>query len=139
MSQLPKGFALRFARHASASSVGSPLVPTTRYYSQRTASVSPTSATEVAVKYPYHIPRNSRGALPVYTDIRNGGTRYLVLVTHVQGNANAFRDDLAATLFDADSPEAARLRAEVARQGTVVLRGGRWKHRVMDWLRQKGF
>lgn len=34
----------------------------------------------------YHVRRNSRGSIPVYTDIRNGGSRYLVLIRNVQGN-----------------------------------------------------
>lgn len=45
-----------------------------------------TSATRV--RYPYFVPRNSKGSLPVYTDIRNGGTRQLLLVRNVDGNAN---------------------------------------------------
>ena len=34
----------------------------------------------------YFVPRNSRGSLPVYSDIRNGGTRYLISVRNVDGN-----------------------------------------------------
>lgn len=37
---------------------------------------------------PYFVPRNSRAALPVYSDIRNGRSRYRVLVKNVQGNIN---------------------------------------------------
>lgn len=37
---------------------------------------------------PYCVQRNSRGSIPVYTDIRNAGTRYLVLIRNVQGNVN---------------------------------------------------
>ncbi|KAG6817092.1 hypothetical protein H0H87_012860 [Tephrocybe sp. NHM501043] len=36
-------------------------------------------------RYPYFVPRNTRGNLPVYTDVRNGGTRYLVLVRNIDG------------------------------------------------------
>ena len=35
---------------------------------------------------PYFIPRNTRGSLPVYSDVRNGGTRYLISVRNVEGN-----------------------------------------------------
>jgi hypothetical protein len=38
------------------------------------------------VRYAYYVPRNSRGALPVYSDIRNNGTRILVLIRNVEGN-----------------------------------------------------
>lgn len=34
----------------------------------------------------YFVPRNSRGSLPVYSDIRNGGTQYLISVRNVGGN-----------------------------------------------------
>lgn len=37
---------------------------------------------------PYSVARNSQGSLPVYSDIRNGGSRYLVLVRNVKGNVN---------------------------------------------------
>lgn len=64
----------------------------TRCYSQQTVSV-PSPATSNApgaqlaqLSHPYVVPRNSRGSLPVYSDIRNGGTRYLVLVKNVHGN-----------------------------------------------------
>lgn len=40
------------------------------------------------VRYPYFIRRNSRGSLPVYTDIRNGGTRYLISIRNVNGQIN---------------------------------------------------
>jgi len=90
-------------------------------------------------KPPYIVTRNSRGSLPVYSDIRNGGSRYLVLIRNVNGNVNALRDDLTASLFQPGSPEAARLKLSVPRSDTLVLTGGRWKHRIMEWLRLKGF
>ena len=46
------------------------------------------STTPAQQLHPYFIPRNTRGNLPVYTDIRNGGTRYLVLLRNVDGNVN---------------------------------------------------
>lgn len=53
-----------------------------RSYSQ--SALSPVSGSASAT--PYSVPRNSRGTLPVYTDIRNGGTRYLVLVRNIRGD-----------------------------------------------------
>ena len=35
----------------------------------------------------YFVPRNSRGNLPVYTDVRNNGGRFFVLVCNIDGNA----------------------------------------------------
>ena len=37
---------------------------------------------------PYLVRRNTKGSIPVYTDIRNGGTKYLVLIRNVEGNVN---------------------------------------------------
>jgi len=117
----------------------------TRCYSQQTVSVpsSATSSTPGAqlaqLSHPYFVPRNSRGSLPVYSDIRNGGTRYLVLVKNVHGNINDLRDDLTKSLFEAGSQEASRLKMSTHRNDTLILSGGRWKHKVMDWLRLKGF
>ncbi|KAI0709065.1 mitochondrial large subunit ribosomal protein-domain-containing protein [Earliella scabrosa] len=88
---------------------------------------------------PYHVPRNTRGSIPVYTDIRNGGTKYLVLIRNVQGNIDALADDLARTLFPAGSSEAERISVETVRKQHVVVTGGRWKPDVLRWLAEKGF
>jgi len=39
-----------------------------------------------AKKLPYFIPRNTRGNVPVYSDVRNNGTRYLLYLRNVEGN-----------------------------------------------------
>jgi large subunit ribosomal protein L49 len=87
-----------------------PLFQTARSFSQR------------LLQHPYCVPRNTRGNLPVYTDIRNGGTRYLVLICNVGGNADVrhvfifsstvhltpfqqLARDLTESLFVRDSPE----------------------------------
>lgn len=36
---------------------------------------------------PYFVPRNTRGSLPVYTDIRNSN-KYLTLIRNVEGNVD---------------------------------------------------
>lgn len=46
------------------------------------------SYVQSAVSLPYHVPRNTRGSIPVYTDIRNAGTRNLTLIRNVQGNTD---------------------------------------------------
>ena len=57
----------------------------------RNARALTTSSVTVSSSAPhqpaYDVPRNSNGSLPVYTDIRNGGTRYLTLIRNVEGNA----------------------------------------------------
>lgn len=50
--------------------------------------VAPRDATATVVRHPYFIQRNSRGSIPVYTDVRNAGSRYLVLIRNVEGNVN---------------------------------------------------
>ncbi|KAG6334557.1 hypothetical protein ID866_4533 [Astraeus odoratus] len=88
---------------------------------------------------PYFVRRNSRGSLPVYTDIRNGRTRYLIQIRNVEGQVQALANELRASLFQADSLEAAKLRIRVHDQRHVLLSGGRWKADVMSWLAAKGF
>ncbi|KAL1746080.1 mitochondrial large subunit ribosomal protein-domain-containing protein [Schizophyllum fasciatum] len=98
-----------------------------------------THAGQRAVAHPFFVPRNSRGSLPVYSDIRNGGGRYLVLVRNVDGDANALASALRRDLFPEDSPEAARLAVEVKHARHLVITGGRWKQAVTEWLISRGF
>ncbi|KAF5387041.1 hypothetical protein D9615_001656 [Tricholomella constricta] len=93
----------------------------------------------VSVKFPYFIPRNTRGNLPVYTDVRNGGSRYLVLVRNVDGNVDRLAKELRTKLFPKDSPEASRLNIEIVRSKNLVITGGRWKNDVVEFLKEKGF
>jgi hypothetical protein len=64
----------------------------TRFYSQAAATTrvlaAPRPSSPALVHYPYFLPRNSQGNLPVYTDVRNGGSRYLVLIRNIDGNAD---------------------------------------------------
>jgi large subunit ribosomal protein L49 len=61
---------------------------TLRSFSQLVASRDSTLKHEEFVRHPYFVPRNTRGSLPVYTDVRNGGTRYLMLIRNIDGDAN---------------------------------------------------
>lgn len=47
-----------------------------------------TQLAAAAADLPYRVRRNSHGSVPVYTDIRNGGTRYLVQIRNVEGNVD---------------------------------------------------
>ncbi|KAJ4467475.1 mitochondrial large subunit ribosomal protein-domain-containing protein [Lentinula edodes] len=93
------------------------------------------------VHQPYFVPRNSNGSLPVYTDIRNGGTRLLLTIRNIDGNITAFAKELSDGLFPPGSPEASRLKVSVSRSKHLIIQGGtgRWKHNIIDWLLQKGF
>jgi hypothetical protein len=65
-----------------------PLQRLTPFRSPRLLAQLTTATTQGVPVHPYFVPRNTRGNLPVYTDVRNGGTRYLVLVRNVDGNVN---------------------------------------------------
>ncbi|TFK42740.1 mitochondrial large subunit ribosomal protein-domain-containing protein [Crucibulum laeve] len=92
-----------------------------------------------AFQHSYFVPRNTRGNLPVYTDIRNGGTRYLVTIRNVDGSVATLARDMAKSLFPKDSEDASRLNIEVVRATGLIISGGRWRNQVVEWLRQKGF
>jgi large subunit ribosomal protein L49 len=70
------------------------LTRASRYYSQQIAdttrkNVSYSTQQQCSpnlVRYPYFVPRNSRGSLPVYSDIRNNGTRILLMIRNVEGS-----------------------------------------------------
>ena len=129
-------------------------ISTTRPLNQPTVTQPQTAS----LQYPYFVPRNSRGNLPVYTDVRNGGSRYQVLVRNVEGNASVspfslqdhlwvkpsrgiqiLAKHLAESLFEGNTPEASRMKIEVVRSKHLVVAGGHWKNEVVEWLRQKGF
>ncbi|KAG9318265.1 ribosomal protein L49/IMG2 [Chiua virens] len=88
---------------------------------------------------PYLVRRNTRGSLPVYSDIRNARTRYTVQIRNVEGNINHLVHDLRQSLFSKDSPHAQRLAVNVHQQKHIILSGGRFKRDVMAWLAAKGF
>ncbi|KAH9966420.1 hypothetical protein BC827DRAFT_1264409 [Russula dissimulans] len=91
-------------------------------------------------RHTYFVPRNSRGSLPVYSDVRNGGTQYLISVRSVEGNIKALADDLLRDLSDPQSStESSLIKARITRSKQLVLSGLRRKHAVLDWLVRHGF
>ncbi|KAI6118759.1 mitochondrial large subunit ribosomal protein-domain-containing protein [Pisolithus croceorrhizus] len=91
------------------------------------------------VQRPYFVRRNTHGSLPVYTDIRNGGTRYLVQIRNVEGQAQVLANELKASLFGPNSPATAKLGVRVHGRRHIIITGGRWKVDVMAWLASRGF
>ncbi|KAI0736941.1 ribosomal protein L49/IMG2 [Fomitopsis betulina] len=87
----------------------------------------------------YHVPRNARGSIPVYTDIRNAGSRHLTLIRNIEGDANALAQDLQSSLHPKGSYEARRMRVHVLHNKHVALAGGLWKNEVIRWLVGRGF
>ena len=43
---------------------------------------------KTAIEYPYFVPRNSNGCVPVYSDFKNNKTREITLIRNVEGNVN---------------------------------------------------
>ncbi|THV07894.1 hypothetical protein K435DRAFT_709018 [Dendrothele bispora CBS 962.96] len=95
--------------------------------------------TRPQASYPYFVPRNSNGSLPVYSDIRNAGTRHLVLLRNIDGDPNALAQDLSQSLFASGTPESSKLKINVVRSKHLIISGGRWKNDVLEWLLRKGF
>jgi hypothetical protein len=50
---------------------------------------------KTAVEYPYFVPRNSNGCVPVYSDFKSNKTREITLIRNVEGSVNV------CTVFDA--------------------------------------
>jgi hypothetical protein len=57
-----------------------------RFFIPSRLATSGTPSSSESSHHPYLVPRNSRGTLPVYSDVRNGGTRYLISIRNVEGN-----------------------------------------------------
>ncbi|GAA5991617.1 hypothetical protein JCM10908_005791 [Rhodotorula pacifica] len=101
--------------------------------SQTAAEASSLSATPPTSETapPYFVPRTAGGELPVYSDVRNGGSRVYTIVRKTRGDLNALQRDLASYLTDVPShvkPSA----------GQVILRGD-WVRETKEWLAAKGF
>jgi len=147
--RLPRPLSLSFSGITSRYSLHS------RFFASDTASGS----APPSHRHTYFVPRNSRGSLPVYSDVRNGGTQYLISVRSVQGNIKvcdpvphdrslshlpssqkALSDDLLRDLSDPKSTtESSLIKARITRSKQLVLSGLRRKHAVLDWLVRQGF
>jgi len=121
-------------------------IRTQRNYSQRIAVATRDGSSNPAqqvprtklVQYPYYVPRNTRGSLPVYSEIRNNGTRVQVLIRNIDGNAETLAKDLTTALLEKGVPNATRMKVMV-KSRLLVLQGGYWKNDVMNWLIARGF
>ncbi|KAF9483835.1 hypothetical protein BDN70DRAFT_873217 [Pholiota conissans] len=118
----------------ASTSASSPLPASTSTPSSPSAKTAATN-----LKLEYFVPRNTNGNLPVYTDVRNAGSRHLVLIRNVEGNLNALAKDLSQSLFEAESYEVSRLKIQFNQSKHLIISGGRWKDEVTHWLKNKGF
>ncbi|KIM32217.1 hypothetical protein M408DRAFT_326853 [Serendipita vermifera MAFF 305830] len=99
---------------------------------------------KTAIEYPYFVPRNSNGCVPVYSDFKSNRSREITLIRNVEGDVNALKDDLVATLFP-DTPnnrfwnQRLKTNIRVHHNRHVVMQGGRWANHVHKWLLARGF
>ncbi|KAJ2786211.1 mitochondrial large ribosomal subunit [Coemansia javaensis] len=81
--------------------------------------------------YPYYVRRTRFQSLPVYTDVRNGGTRRQTVVRRIEGDLGALRADLAAALSDES------IAVKSASQQLLIK--GDCARQVREWLTARGF
>ncbi|EJD44123.1 hypothetical protein AURDEDRAFT_65688 [Auricularia subglabra TFB-10046 SS5] len=95
---------------------------------------------KASLQHPFFLSRNSRGSLPVYSDFKNNGTKYLVEIRNVEGDADALATQLKDSLF-ADAERKRRLKVQVIRSRHVRLSGlaAHYKNDVQQWLLSRGF
>ena len=99
------------------------------------------------VRYPYFVSRVGLDgmSLPVYTDVRNGGSRWLTQIRKVEGDASAFCRDLFDEFgwgdpYDKSNPYANNLVRVSKNAGpkTVFLRSN-VSREIKAWLESRGF
>ncbi|GAB5585220.1 54S ribosomal protein img2 [Umbelopsis nana] len=76
---------------------------------------------------------DASGSLPVYLDVKNGGTRSLTIIRRVQGDAEALRQEVAA-LF----PDTSKNFVTVNPINNQVIIKGAYVNDIKQWLAQKG-
>jgi large subunit ribosomal protein L49 len=81
-------------------------------------------------------PNNTVGFLPIYSNVRLGGTKHTTIVKKVTGDQQAFMNELMAVLkISPEDKEAIRMRAS----GTTVELNGNRVREVKTWLTGLGF
>ncbi|WFD21826.1 hypothetical protein MEQU1_000482 [Malassezia equina] len=112
------------------------------------ATESPADATEpIPVRYPYFVSRVGLGgmSLPVYTDIRHGGSQWITQIRKVEGDANALCRDLFDEFGWGDPFDPANTYARMlmriskhAGPKTIFLRTNVARE-IKSWLEYRGF
>ncbi|KAG0168292.1 hypothetical protein DFQ28_009253 [Apophysomyces sp. BC1034] len=91
-------------------------------------------SSEAAAQPAYTIRRTANKGLPVYTDIKNGGTERVTIIRRINGDANILKDELF-TLF----PEAPATHIRVNGRNNQVIIKGIFVNEIKEWLIQKGY
>jgi large subunit ribosomal protein L49 len=82
----------------------------------------------------YVVARTSNQSLPVYSEIKNGGTQQLTIIRRIQGDAEALKIEMAA-LF----PDAPKNHIKVNPTNNHIIVKGLYVNELKQWLANKGF
>jgi len=96
--------------------------------------------------YPFHIertgnkPNNAVGFLPVYSDIRIGGTKKTTVIRKVSGDRQAFVQELVAVISSTDAYKDGKkeVKYRIRTGGNIEVDGIHIKN-VREWLAGLGF
>lgn len=80
------------------------------------------------------VARTSNQSLPVYSEIKNGGTQQLTIIRRIQGDAEALKTEMAA-LF----PDAPKNHIKVNPTNNHIIIKGLYVNELKQWLANKGF
>ena len=78
---------------------------------------------------PFEIERTHTGNLPVYTDLRAGGSRKLTVVRKIYGDVDAFKTELSKVVSNSPIEE---------KMGRLEINGSH-SQKVKLWLTRLGF
>ncbi|KAI9225595.1 MAG: ribosomal protein L49/IMG2, partial [Piptocephalis tieghemiana] len=79
----------------------------------------------------YYVKRTSNRMLPVYSEVRNSGTRRLTIIQRIEGDSQKLQQDLAKTF------KGTQVWVKPT-NGHVILKG-RYGRYVKSWLTARGF
>ncbi|KAI8866270.1 hypothetical protein GQ42DRAFT_109072, partial [Ramicandelaber brevisporus] len=80
----------------------------------------------------YVVRRTKQGLLPVYTNLRNGGSRVLTTIKRIEGDVDLFVQELVAT-----KPHLATL--IVKYKFNIITIKGNHRENIKQWLAEKDF
>ncbi|KAI8096850.1 ribosomal protein L49/IMG2 [Halteromyces radiatus] len=83
---------------------------------------------------PYIVSRTSNHSLPVYSDIKNGGTQQLTIIRRIEGDVEALKADLTS-LF----PDAPKSHVKINPTNNHIIIKGLYVNELKQWLANKGF
>ncbi|GAA5838647.1 hypothetical protein JCM3766R1_001551 [Sporobolomyces carnicolor] len=119
-------------RAAPTSAPATPTPPTTTPGASAGGRVGGGAREEPEPKY--FVPRSQFGELPVYSDVRNGGTRVLTVIRKVHGDVTELHKDLVTTFLGATTTD-----SFTKPQTQQIVIKGDWVREVKEWLAHRGF